>query len=268
MLYNTKYKHYKIVLSIIMRSHKPNPKAKLKPFGYLPDPQLARQLIHDLVEELNGPPIYYFPSGQPHKRRKKTLPPTAVQQELRRLVEDWKKSGLNLKKLFAGNSELRNWTMTGMMRLWPTSEARGYLEWSAEPLSNPSSSSRDQALHLFMGLISNPLWELLGGPCHRCGGYFVKKTRRQKAIYCSRYCGAAATAIVSVRAERKRVREEKIARAQREIERLSSEDLSGNWKSEVARKTGYSRKWITRSINNGSLQSRPVVLCSSPPKKQ
>lgn len=226
-------------------------------YGYEPSPNSAWQLIHDLVGELNGPEIRVIPNirplQNPEKGRKVRLQPTETQQELRKLVEDWNESGPNLRKLFAGNPELSKWKMTGMMRLWPTSEARGYLEWLEAPYDG-SWSPREQALHLFMGLISNPLWQLLGGPCHRCGEYFVKKTRRQKAVYCSRSCGAAATAVVSVRAERKRMREEKVAVAQREIDKLSPGNLGSDWKREVGKGTGFSLKWITRSINNGSLR--------------
>jgi predicted RNA-binding Zn-ribbon protein involved in translation (DUF1610 family) len=92
------------------------------------------------------------------------------------------------------------------------------------------------------------------GPCHRCGEYFVKKVRRQKAVYCCRSCGAASTALVCVRGERKRVREEKIAVAQREINKLSSNSRRGDWKEAVAKRTGYNLRWITRSINNKSLR--------------
>jgi hypothetical protein len=56
-----------------------------------------------------------------------------IRTELRRLVEQWKESGPNLKKLFAKHEELECRTMHGRATLWPTGSGAGYLLWDPVP---------------------------------------------------------------------------------------------------------------------------------------
>src|SRR4051812_12851403 len=149
---------------------------KPKQIGYEPDPWLAKQLMEDLVRNLNKIVTRVVPNIRPLQHpdtgRKVLIPFSPIQEELRRLVSEWNKSGPNLQKLFSCSPELEGWAMEGRMCLWPTRDGRGHLHWHPARTGAPESP-KNVALELFMGLIANPLWESLGGPCARCGIYYL-----------------------------------------------------------------------------------------------
>jgi hypothetical protein len=130
---------------------------------------------------------------------------------------------------------------------------RGHLDWLPKLTGTAQPSDKNQALQDFMILITNPQWELLGGPCTRCGDYYLKKTTRQK-VYCSRKCSSAATAVPAVTRQRQQEHAEKIRRAQDAIDRWRKGKRTLGWKYWVANHTGYKVQWITRAINNGGLR--------------
>src|SRR4051812_28552441 len=142
---------------------------KPKQIGYEPDPWLAKQLMEDLVRNLNKTVTKVVPNIRPLQHpdtgRKVLIPFSPMQEELRRLVAEWNKSGPNLSKLFSQNDELKSWAMQGTMCFWPGSQGRGHLGWHPATFGDTPESSKNLALELFMGLIANPNWESLGGPC-------------------------------------------------------------------------------------------------------
>jgi hypothetical protein len=178
------------------------------------------------------------------------LPFSGRQQELRRLVSNWQASGPNLRKFFAQNPALKQWSMQGHMTLWPSDTGRGHLEWS----SQSARSQKEEALQQFMELISNPRWHLLGGPCRECGMFYVKNTKRQK-VYCSRACGSKATAKITQRATRASESAVKLATAQKEIDKIFAKGAGCDWKRLVSKRTGYTLRWITRSANKKLLRA-------------
>lgn len=96
---------------------------------------------------------------------------------------------------------------------------RGYLEWIPIPTKTTTLSPQDQVLEYFMTLITNPLWETLGGPCRCCEDFYLKKTNRRR-VYCSRKCSSAATAVPSVNRRRQMVQANKIRCAKTRYRRV------------------------------------------------
>jgi len=177
--------------------------------------------------------------------------------ELRRLVSVWLESGPNLAKLFKNDPELERRTMHGRTLLTPTKTGRGHLHWQPEIPDEDIHSQKDLALNHFMGLIANPAWELLGGPCTRCKNYYLKNTKGQKS-YCSRTCSSAATAIPATKIRRQREHAEKIKRAQEFIHKWAEAKRRLDWKSWVCSQTGYTGRWLTRAVNQRLL--RPPTI--------
>jgi hypothetical protein len=110
------------------------------------------------------------------------------------------------------------------------------------------------------GRAPNPDWELLGGPCVRCGDYYLKRARR-RTKYCSRKCSSKETAISSTRSWRADQQERKISRAQECIDEWCNVKRREAWKTWVSRKTGFTDRWLTRAEHNGKINPP-----SSPPK--
>ncbi len=165
----------------------------------------------------------------------------------------WQKSGPNLNKLLGSDSALNTSVKHGRTLLVPTNTGKGYLLWLPNPpVSNPFSW-KDQALAHFMDLIINPQWHRLGGPCERCGKYYVKKTARQKA-YCSRRCGSANTAMASTRRKREKERADKMRHAQAATDKWARVGSRQPWKLWVSMKTKITIKWLTRAANRGELR--------------
>src|SRR5260370_6428728 len=103
------------------------------------------------------------------------------------------------------------------------------------------------ALALFYGLILNPEWGRLGGPCARCHKYYIMKTIRQQK-YCSRMCGSWATAKASTRKRLDMEHAHKLARAQAAAQLWLTARTERDWKQWVSRKeASITSKWLTRA---------------------
>jgi hypothetical protein len=179
--------------------------------------------------------------------------PSELRSELRRLVEAWQKSGPNLAQLLHKDEELRGRTRHGRTLLVPTTVGKGHLIWLPSPPPVNALSWKDGALCHFMDLIVNPDWHKLGGPCCRCGKYYIKKTTRQK-VYCSRQCGSRNTALATTRMRRREVQERKLQIAQSAVDEWRSLERRQPWKKWVSARTKSSVKWLTRAVNSGHLQ--------------
>jgi hypothetical protein len=219
--------------------------------GYEPDPVLAKQQLKDLVKALNRTRIHVT-SGMPKVTRVHPLELTQQQAELRRLVKNWMKSGPNLRRMFKLEPELAIRTKEGRTTFWPTATGRGHLEWIAQPSGPEASTPKDGALIDFMTLITNPEWELLGGPCARCGDYYLKKTRRHSK-HCSRTCSSTQTAISSTKRGRAKKQEKKIRLAQESIDQWQLKPRQ-TWKKWVSQKTGITDRWLTRAEHNKKIK--------------
>jgi hypothetical protein len=209
--------------------------------------------MSELVRALNRTKIPTR-EGKSGVRRIVRLPLSDMQIELHRLVTNWRNSGPNLRKMFRRESEgIAERARLGKTSLLLSSGARGHLDWSPIFSEQAVLSQEDQALEYFMTLITNPQWDLLGGPCCRCGDFYLKKTKRQKK-YCKRDCSSAATAIPAMRQKRQKEHAQRIRQAQISVDKRREKKRSLPWKKWVSNQTGYTVKWITRAVNNGSLK--------------
>jgi hypothetical protein len=178
--------------------------------------------------------------------------PLELCAEFRRLVAAWQESGPNLANMLEKDKVLADRVRHGRTLLVPTRSGRGYLLWLPNPPGFNAREWKDHALTHFMDLIVNPQWHKLGGPCHRCGKYYIKKTARQKA-YCSRRCGSVATALATTRRKRREERAHKLRKAEEAIGRLATVRIRLPWKKWVSAETKITEKWLTRAVNLGDL---------------
>jgi hypothetical protein len=77
-------------------------------------------------------------------------------------------------------------------------------------------------LALFAQLITNPQCEMFGGPCRKCGKYFVKRVHRQ--THCRRNCNSALSSRKATKARNKKIHDQLmifVRTAKHEYERLS-----------------------------------------------
>jgi hypothetical protein len=180
--------------------------------------------------------------------------PAELVSELRRLVANWQNSGPNLAQLLRDDPVLAERAKHGRTLLIPTNVGKGHLLWLSNPPRFNPISWKDTALTHFMGLIVNPRWDKLGGPCHRCDKYYVKQTSRQKK-YCSRRCGSTSTAVDTARKRRAEELANKLLLAQSAANRWTTIRTRRPWKEWVSAKTGITAKWLTRAVNRGDLQT-------------
>jgi hypothetical protein len=213
---------------------------------------LAKQNLRALVKALNKTQIKVTTAKDRGESRVHRLELSSQQVELRRLVENWMKSGPNLEKMFKEEPGLARRAKYGRTTFWPTGSGRGYLDWEAYPTETGPRSLNDLALSDFMTLITNPDWELLGDPCTRCGDYYLKKARR-RTKYCSRKCSSKETATASTKSWRQEQQADKIRCAQESIDEWCKVKRREAWKKWVSRKTKLTDRWLTRAEHNGKI---------------
>jgi len=180
--------------------------------------------------------------------------PLELCSELRKLVETWRKSGPNLDKMLRDDKVLAARVRYGRSLLAPTNTGKGHLLWLPTPRGINAHSWKGVALTHFMDLIVNPEWHKLGGPCHRCRKYYVKKTSRQKA-YCSRRCSSTMTAVATTRTRREKERARKLHLALESANRWAALRTRQSWKDWVSARTKITVKWLTRAVNRGDLRA-------------
>ena len=196
-----------------------------------------------LFQELFNPPRY-FPKGDDD-----LLP-----QNLRRYIEAWKASGPDLLTFSTQHPEMwisvkAKWERQPLV-LFPTSRAMALLLLPRERML----SAEEAALYFFITLILNPLWERLGGPCLRCGRYYVAQTARKNKAYCSRSCGTHATALAATKQRRNKEHADKLRQAAEAIRKWEKSSRKADWKVFVARRGHITSRFLTRAVNNGQLK--------------
>ena len=176
-----------------------------------------------------------------------------MQDEVRRLISAWMKSGPNLLKLLRDNPELNGTCTQGRTFLMPSRDGVAQLGWvphQGDPTLSPQVAA---ARTVFATFLVNPLSQKLGGPCARCGDYFLKRTQGQK-VFCKRQCGTMSTALSSTRKRREAESAATLRKAEREISKWCK--LRGrrpDWKKWVAGEAGVHVKWLTLAVNKGRL---------------
>ncbi len=189
----------------------------------------------------------------------KTQGAEETSRKLTQLVTEWQESGPNLAKMMAANLPLWHTLANSCHAAWTITKTGGAYIHLEPGIALPkyghsrtrAEEKEAQAVILFYLLTLGP-WEKLGGPCPRCGKYFIKKRANHK-IYCGRRCGSLASAKVSTR---KKLNEDiagKVLRARTEIQEwdVLKRHPAIDWKQWVhKREPDISPKWLTRAVNN------------------
>ncbi len=182
------------------------------------------------------------------------LEPSGMASELRRLIVLWQESGPNTRKLFNAQAELLHEAFEKLY-FHPIFTKTGRAHIAMSEAGEIAPTAKGRALQMFMSLILNPCWDRLGGPCARCGRYYLKKTIRQK-VYCSRSCGSLATARKSTLRGRAVEHNDKLRRAVEAMRQWSTARTKLDWKQWVSiKEPGISQKFLTRAVNKGELKA-------------
>lgn len=174
-----------------------------------------------------------------------------LQAELRLLAASWISSGKNFATVLKMNPDLQESCNDGRAMLAPNRDGKVQIAFIPR-LPAHIKPARKMALQHFVNLLLNPLAEKLGGPCARCGVFFISG-RDCDRVYCSRECSSAATSSQKHEEQRARERAEKLQLAQGWIER-SKRERTRDWKEYVhsADRT-ISKNWLTRAAKTGEL---------------
>jgi hypothetical protein len=176
------------------------------------------------------------------------------QKLLRELVRQWNECEQNLQQMLNEMPRLA----PAIRREWKAllvvgSDGTPCLSITAAPDGSKLSIDARFALELFMNLLIDPRWQMLGGPCRRCHRYFAKKTKRQ-TVYCSRKCAKDNTAAA---ATQKRLADQRIANlecAEAAIQEWKKHSRRQDWKRFVVNRCGISLHYLTRAVNRKELR--------------
>ena len=132
-----------------------------------------------------------------------------TQTELYRLIVAWRASGPNVTKLFENEKDLAIAAWNVQSSLIATRGPCAKLICTPAPQNMRPDEPRFIAFGLFLSFLLNPFNERLGGPCTRCGEYYVKKNNRKASSYCSPKCGSRFTSQLTNRRNRQAEREKR-----------------------------------------------------------
>jgi hypothetical protein len=178
---------------------------------------------------------------------------TGFSQSLRSLVEEWKSSGPDTELMKKKNPSLWEKIKHVTVSIQPTNNGAVKIEPAGIPRENQGLSDDDSFVYgFFLLLIMCRHWQRLGGPCARCGNYYIKHTSRQK-VYCSKQCGVRRTSVDCNRQRRQDERREKLKRVRKLIMDWQTLGSKGDWKRWVANKSGLSAYWLTRAVNKDEI---------------
>ena len=176
-----------------------------------------------------------------------------IQEELRRLVGAWLRSGPDVMRLLDADPRLDRETRNYRPYFIPTRGATARLAYRAAPEYSSHAKPVEIALGQFLPFLINPYNEKLGGPCKHCGNYFVKKTERKISVYCSEKCGHRLTSRLANKHRRDRRHERQMERAKKWIMRWCNTKTAIPWKEWVSNQAQIKKHWLTRAVRNGEL---------------
>lgn len=175
-----------------------------------------------------------------------------VQRELRRLVQAWRDSGPNIRRLFETDPVLADAARRFPSHMIATEGPTARLVYVTVPENMNPGEPLEIALGLFLDFLLNPFNVRLGGPCAHCGKYFLRKNKRH-GRYCTERCGQRQTALAVNRKRRAREYAEKLQSAQESTARWAKSRARTDWKEWVAKETTISKNWLTRAVGIGEL---------------
>ena len=176
-------------------------------------------------------------------------------EELEGLVRLWLECGFDFNKVRQriGALKLRSLPVNGSFYVGATAEGRPVL------IPSPADGST-HAQGLFLQLILHPDPEQLGGPCARCGKYFLR-TSRHRRPFCSRECLAHSTAIKATQKAREKKRNDRLAWAAQAIAEWQRAKRRESWKTWTVRHfikvhgDHITEKSLSRWVNDGKLKA-------------
>jgi hypothetical protein len=180
-----------------------------------------------------------------------------IQAEMRRLVQAWRRSGPNVIKLLDAQPEVNQAIQKSSPVFLPTNGSVGQLAYLTATEFSLTDKPLEIALGHFIQFLLNPYNEKLGGPCKQCGNYYVKKSERKKAVYCSVRCGHRFTSRLANKERRDREHEKQFKLAKKSIARWRNAKTSKPWKEWVSIETNISKQWLTRAVEKREI-SEPV----------
>jgi hypothetical protein len=178
----------------------------------------------------------------------------ASSDDLRMLVDAWLSVDQNWEKF-----------VSKMLRAKKPFPYRGefYIPSSAQhPVLIPSPfPGSTHAEGVFLQLVLHPHSEMLCRPCQRCGQYFLKKTKHQKA-YCSRKCVGAANAVPATKRRREANHAQLLRWAKEAIVEWRLKKRRKGWKTWVVeylrgkqKSLFITEKSLSRWVNKGELMA-------------
>ncbi len=176
-------------------------------------------------------------------------------RSLRDLLKEWKESGPNMEIMKANNPDLWHKIERVTVEIKPTTSGAVQIKHVGVPAEEKGLSREERLiLGFFLMLILNPLYDRLGGPCVRCGKFYIKKTKRQK-VYCSKQCGLLKTSIDCNRRSRLARHHRKVLLAQSLMAKWQKSGTRRDWKHWVSSKSKHTitANWLTRALNKGQL---------------
>jgi hypothetical protein len=176
-----------------------------------------------------------------------------TQSYLRKFVQAWFDSGPNVSKLFASNPDLERASRNIGAHVVATKTAQAKLLFTAASQNISPADPQFTALGLFLNFLLNPFNERLGGPCAYCEKYFVKKTRRKTAIYCSQPYAKRFTSRLANQNRRKTDYKDQLRIVGQAISDWQRARTRLPWKGWVSQKTHVSKNWITRAVKKGEI---------------
>jgi hypothetical protein len=190
----------------------------------------------------------------------------AAREPLKMLVTDWDNAKRNLEHMVKSHwntygRELKR-KLPDALRLniaWDRA-ATSVIDAPAilrAKLGHRLSNEDHQRLPLeaFALLVIDARWSRFGGPCDRCGRYYIKKRLDQKR-YCGRRCAHLASAVRSTRKRLDAEKQEKLRRAIQAAKSWETTRTQLGWKDWVHQKEpDITPKFLTRAVNNGDLQA-------------
>jgi hypothetical protein len=179
----------------------------------------------------------------------------ADREELKRLVKLWLECEFNLNRMATalGAQNIKSISFNGTFHLHVNREGRPIL------VPYPAEGS-SHAQGIFLQLLLNPDSERLGGPCGRCGRYFLKETWHRRT-FCSRACLTFSTAVKATQKARKKKSADRLQWAAKAIADWQRAKRRGSWKAWTIkcfrdeRREYITEKSLTRWVNEGKLKA-------------
>ena len=178
-------------------------------------------------------------------------------KHLRYFVEMWERSGRSLERMWRDHYVdclfiSKCYDKRPIQLVFGDSNRVGFIHTF---LDHQCSTPGEEAARFFLTLIWNSQNEKLAGPCARCDRYFIRQTAGNTK-YCSRLCGASATAVAATLKKRAEERADKLRRAVTAAERWLTARTKCDWKRWISREhPDITPNFLTRAVKKGELKA-------------